>query len=74
MKRFIMTVAAVLAGFIMMNGQGLKEANEAARTASAALDALKEKGRAATIQLAVLVDRGHRERLCIFFGRLPERP
>ena len=31
------------------------------RTASAALDALKEKGRAATIQLAVLVDRGHRE-------------
>ena len=37
MKRFIMTVAAVLAGFMMMNGQGLKEANEAARTASAAL-------------------------------------
>ncbi len=31
------------------------------RTASAALDALKKFGRAATIQLAVLVDRGHRE-------------
>ena len=31
------------------------------RTASAALDALKERGRAASIQLAVLVDRGHRE-------------
>ena len=31
------------------------------RTASAALDALKDNGRAAAIQLAVLVDRGHRE-------------
>ena len=31
------------------------------RTASAALDALKDMGRAATIQLAVLIDRGHRE-------------
>ena len=31
------------------------------RTASAALDALKSIGRAASIQLAVLVDRGHRE-------------
>ena len=31
------------------------------RTASAALDALKELGRAASIQLAVLIDRGHRE-------------
>ena len=31
------------------------------RTASAALDALKDNGRAATVQLAVLVDRGHRE-------------
>ena len=31
------------------------------RTASAALDALKDIGRAATVQLAVLVDRGHRE-------------
>ena len=31
------------------------------RTASAALDALKSIGRAAMIQLAVLVDRGHRE-------------
>ena len=31
------------------------------RTASAALDALKSVGRAAMIQLAVLVDRGHRE-------------
>ena len=31
------------------------------RTASAALDALKDLGRAATVQLAVLVDRGHRE-------------
>lgn len=31
------------------------------RTASAALDALKSLGRAASIQLAVLVDRGHRE-------------
>ena len=31
------------------------------RTASAALDALKESGRAASVQLAVLVDRGHRE-------------
>ena len=31
------------------------------RTASAALDALKDLGRAASIQLAVLVDRGHRE-------------
>ena len=31
------------------------------RTASAALDALKERGRAASVQLAVLVDRGHRE-------------
>lgn len=31
------------------------------RTASAALDALKERGRAGSIQLAVLVDRGHRE-------------
>ena len=31
------------------------------RTASAALDALKDLGRAATIQLAVLIDRGHRE-------------
>ena len=31
------------------------------RTARAALDALLHYGRAATIQLAVLVDRGHRE-------------
>lgn len=31
------------------------------RTASAALDALKSIGRAAMVQLAVLVDRGHRE-------------
>lgn len=31
------------------------------RTASAALDALKDSGRAASVQLAVLVDRGHRE-------------
>ena len=31
------------------------------RTASAALDALKDNGRAASVQLAVLVDRGHRE-------------
>lgn len=31
------------------------------RTARAALDALKHCGRAATVQLAVLVDRGHRE-------------
>ncbi len=31
------------------------------RTVSAALDALKSFGRAAGIQLAVLVDRGHRE-------------
>ena len=31
------------------------------RTASAALDALKAYGRAGTVQLAVLVDRGHRE-------------
>ena len=31
------------------------------RTASAALDALKGIGRAAMVQLAVLVDRGHRE-------------
>ena len=31
------------------------------RTASAALDALKESGRASSIQLAVLIDRGHRE-------------
>jgi len=31
------------------------------RTASAALDAIKSLGRAATIQLAVLIDRGHRE-------------
>ena len=31
------------------------------RTASAALDALKSYGRAASVQLAVLVDRGHRE-------------
>lgn len=31
------------------------------RTASAALDALKSFGRAASVQLAVLVDRGHRE-------------
>ena len=31
------------------------------RTVSAALDALKEYGRAASVQLAVLVDRGHRE-------------
>ena len=31
------------------------------RTASAALDALKSFGRAGSIQLAVLVDRGHRE-------------
>ncbi len=31
------------------------------RTASAALDALKDIGRAASVQLAVLVDRGHRE-------------
>ncbi len=31
------------------------------RTARAALDALMNKGRAAEIQLAVLVDRGHRE-------------
>ena len=30
-------------------------------TASAALDALKENGRASSVQLAVLVDRGHRE-------------
>ncbi len=31
------------------------------RTASAALDALKSFGRAGSVQLAVLVDRGHRE-------------
>ena len=31
------------------------------RTASAALDALKDLGRPAAVQLAVLVDRGHRE-------------
>lgn len=31
------------------------------RTASAALDALKSIGRAGAVQLAVLVDRGHRE-------------
>lgn len=31
------------------------------RTARAAMDALKELGRASRIQLAVLVDRGHRE-------------
>ena len=31
------------------------------RTASAALDALKDMGRAGAVQLAVLVDRGHRE-------------
>ena len=31
------------------------------RTVSAALDALKEIGRASSVQLAVLVDRGHRE-------------
>ncbi len=31
------------------------------RTAAAALDALKDFGRAASVQLAVLVDRGHRE-------------
>ena len=31
------------------------------RTARAALDALSDYGRAGTIQLAVLVDRGHRE-------------
>ena len=31
------------------------------RTASAALDAAARYGRAATIQLAVLIDRGHRE-------------
>jgi len=31
------------------------------RTISAALDGLKDYGRAASIQLAVLVDRGHRE-------------
>ena len=31
------------------------------RTARAAMDALSDHGRAATIQLAVLIDRGHRE-------------
>jgi pyrimidine operon attenuation protein/uracil phosphoribosyltransferase len=31
------------------------------RTARAALDALTEQGRPAAVQLAVLVDRGHRE-------------
>ena len=31
------------------------------RTARAAFDALSEHGRAGTIQLAVLIDRGHRE-------------
>ena len=31
------------------------------RTARAALDAVSENGRAGTIQLAVLIDRGHRE-------------
>lgn len=31
------------------------------RTARAAMDAIMSKGRAATIQLAVLIDRGHRE-------------
>lgn len=36
------------------------------RTARAALDALADLGRARTIQLAVLIDRGHRE--------LPIRP
>jgi len=36
------------------------------RTARAAMDAIMEQGRAATIQLAVLIDRGHRE--------LPIRP
>ena len=33
----------------------------AGRTARAALDGLKDYGRAAKVQLAVLVDRGHRE-------------
>jgi pyrimidine operon attenuation protein/uracil phosphoribosyltransferase len=36
------------------------------RTARAALDALTDMGRASTVQLAVLIDRGHRE--------LPIRP
>ena len=31
------------------------------RTVRAALDAVSKMGRAATIQLAVLIDRGHRE-------------
>ena len=31
------------------------------RTARAAIDALIAKGRPATVQLAVLIDRGHRE-------------
>jgi pyrimidine operon attenuation protein/uracil phosphoribosyltransferase len=31
------------------------------RTVRAALDALRDLGRPATVQLAVLVDRGHRE-------------
>ena len=31
------------------------------RTARAAMDAVMEVGRARTIQLAVLIDRGHRE-------------
>jgi pyrimidine operon attenuation protein/uracil phosphoribosyltransferase len=33
----------------------------AGRTARAALDGLKDYGRAAKVQLAALVDRGHRE-------------
>ena len=43
-----------------------REIHGCSPTASAALDALKDAGRAAAVQLAVLVDRGHRE--------LPIRP
>ena len=35
------------------------------RTARAAMDAIMDMGRAKTIQLAVLIDRGHRRILCI---------
>ena len=41
-------------------------ASSAARTVRAALDALNDLGRPRAVQLAVLVDRGHRE--------LPIRP
>ena len=45
----------------MVRGSGSVRAAVAGRTARAAIEALFDYGRPACVQLAVLIDRGHRE-------------